>query len=108
MGNKKVCFTCRKAFSVSANHSDIINLTCPECGNQTTMINHKFRPPKQDDIGKWKVVEFLKNHGFIYQHIYSEYSKSGFSGQLQYPVKMEEAKEFVIKNKAQAYSNKKS
>lgn len=103
MGYKKVCLECRKAFSLGTELTNKSNLTCPECGNQATLFNHLFRPPKRDDIKKWKVVEFLKNQGFIYQHIYIEYSTSGCSGQLQYPETMAEAKEFVKTYKDQAY-----
>lgn len=106
MGYKKVCFNCRKAFSIPSDHTVNPSLTCPECGMQTIIFSHLFKPPKHDDLKKWKVIEFLKDHGFLYQHVYETYTPSILSGQLQYPETMKEAKAFVIKYKAQAYKLK--
>jgi hypothetical protein len=103
MGHKKVCFKCRKAFSTYNNNVDKINLTCPECGEQMSLLNHAFRPPSKDDSKKWEVVEFLKNHGFFYQHIYSVWTGKVYEGLVNYPEVMAEAKEFVEKYKRQAY-----
>jgi predicted nucleic acid-binding Zn-ribbon protein len=98
MGHKKACFKCRKAFSVYKNDSDEINLTCPECGLQTALLNHKFKPPKQDDTKKWKVAEFLKDNGFFYDHTYEQINGRGYI-EVPYPDTMEEAKDFVKKHK---------
>lgn len=106
MGYKKVCTNCRKSFSITLGHNIKPSLSCPECGGHTNILSHLFRPPKIDDLKKWKVVEFLIDHGFLYQHIYEEYTPSILSGQLQYPETMKEAKDFVIKYKAQAYKLK--
>ncbi len=106
MGFKKVCFDCRKAFSIDNDIPADYSMICPECGKQATILNHLFRPPKQNDVKKWKVAEFLKDHGFLYQHVYEVYTKSILSGQLQYPETIKEAQEFVIKYKAQAYQLK--
>lgn len=106
MGYKKVCFNCRKAFSITSDHTVKLSLTCPECGKQTNIFSHLFRPPKQDDLKKWNVVAFLKDHGFLYQHIYETYTSSILSGQLQYPETMKEARDFVTKYKAQPYKLK--
>lgn len=107
MGHKKVCFNCKKTFSLPSDATTSFSLTCPECGGQTTVFNHKFRPPDKGDIKKWKVVEFLKGHGFIYQHVYKDISKrSGIvsnENYVDYPSTMSEAKEFVLKYKDQAY-----
>lgn len=102
MGYKKVCFICRKAFSVYKNEAPKINPACPECGNPTTIFSHLFKPPKQTDIKKWKVVEFLKDHGFVYQRVYATYTKSVLTGQAGYPETMEEAKKFIADYKKQA------
>ena len=106
MGSKKVCFDCRKAFSVYNNDAEKINLTCPECGKQTTIFSHLFRPPKQDDLKRWKVVEFLKDHGFLYQHVYEVEAESLLHSQVQYPETMNEAQVFVARYKNQAYKLK--
>ncbi len=107
MGNKKVCFNCKKAFSLQTDASTLSNMTCPQCGGKTAIFNHKFKPPIKDDIKKWKVVEFLKDNGFIYQHVYKEINKkSGIVSKenyVDYPTTMNEAKEFVLKYKNQAY-----
>jgi len=106
MGYKKVCIDCKKAFSIYKNNQEQINLTCPNCGKKATLFNHKFRPPKQTDSVKWKVVEFLKNNGFVYQHIYKEHN--GVSTEVAYPETLKEAKEFVQLFKSQAYDLKNS
>lgn len=102
MGYKKVCFTCRKAFSVYRTTVEKVNLVCPECGNQTIIFSHLFKPPKQNDIKRWKVVEFIKDHGFVYQRVYATYTNSVLSGQTNYPETMAEAKKFIIAYKDQA------
>ncbi len=98
MGHKKVCFGCRKAFSIYINPSTEINLTCPECGKATTLLNHKFRPPKKDEVKKWKIAEYLKDNGFFFHHAYEQIEK-GVYLQVPYPDTMEEAIEFVKKQK---------
>ena len=107
MGSKKVCFKCRKTFSIRLDIKSTFSSTCPECNGQTTIFNHKFKPPTKNDIRKWKVVEFLKDHGFIFQHVYKDMNKINGSvsnqNYVEYPIKLDEAKDFVIKYKAQAY-----
>jgi hypothetical protein len=98
MGHKKVCFNCRKAFSIYGNNAEELNLTCPECGEAATLINHKFRPPKQSDVRQWKVAEFLRDNGFFFQHQY-ERVEPGVLLLVSYPKTMEEAEEFVAKYK---------
>jgi predicted RNA-binding Zn-ribbon protein involved in translation (DUF1610 family) len=105
MGHKKVCFSCRKAFSIYKNNQEIINLTCPNCGSQTTLFNHKFRPPEQNDVKQWTLVEFLKENGFVYQHVYKQIDR-GTCIEVEYPKDLEEAKEFVEMYKKQAYTDK--
>jgi hypothetical protein len=102
MGYKKVCFNCRKAFSLGTDFTIKHSSTCPECGDETSILDQKFKPPGNDDIKKWKVVEFLKNQGFIFQKVYSVIKNGSYSGQVKYPETMVEAKEFVIKYKDQA------
>lgn len=104
MGYKKVCIDCKKAFNIQQTVREQINLSCPNCGKQTTLFNHKFRPPKHTHFAKWKVVEFLKNHGFIYQHIYKE--NNGVNIEVAYPETLKEAKEFVEIFNSQAYDLK--
>ena len=95
MGYKKVCFNCRKGFSIS----DKSTLKCPDCGNLITLFNHKFRPPKKDDLKKWAVVEFLKNKRFDYQHVYRKVDESTVYISVPFPETMKEAREFAAKYK---------
>jgi len=73
MGHKKVCFTCRKAFSLYEYEAIQVNLTCPECGLDTILLNYKFWPPKRDDIKQWYLARFLVDHGFFFNHVYKDY-----------------------------------
>ncbi|GAA4441103.1 hypothetical protein GCM10023188_39200 [Pontibacter saemangeumensis] len=106
MGHKAVCLNCRKAFSLGS--TSLKEQTCTECGNALVYFNHKFRPPRRANLKAWKVVSFLYDHGFTYQHLYKDISHStkvdrnSSSNYIEYPVSMEEAKEFVEKNSNQA------
>jgi len=108
MGHKSVCLHCRKAFNIGTNSNDFKDKVCPECGNKLVYFNHKFRPPKRNDLKAWKVVSFLYDHGFNYQHIYKDLSisnkinKDSSNNYVNYPETMEEAKEFVQEYRNQA------
>ena len=104
MGYKKVCFDCRKAFSVFGEDTSNINLVCPECGRQATLFNHKFRPPKKNNVKQWELVKFLKDNGFVYQHVYKKIGDDVLQ-QIAYPETMEDAKLFVEKYKSLANTN---
>jgi DNA-directed RNA polymerase subunit RPC12/RpoP len=69
MGYKVICLNCRKAFNISSDYNAHVPKKCPECSSQLVMFNHKFQPPKQSDIKAWKVVAFLYENGFNYQHV---------------------------------------
>jgi len=103
VGYKKVCFNCKKAFSLGTDFLVNHSATCPECGQRTAVLQHSFRPPRRDDTKKWEVVEFLKNNGFVYQHVYSTWTGKTYEGLVNYPQTMAEAKAFVAKYKSQAY-----
>jgi DNA-directed RNA polymerase subunit RPC12/RpoP len=112
MGYKKVCFSCRKAFSLGTDFTVTHGSTCPECGHEAIVLQHSFRPPKRDDIARWKVVEFLRNNGFVYQHIYKDIRKKNgvvsYENYADYPTTMSEAKDFVREYKDQAVDLSKS
>lgn len=93
MGHKKVCFSCRKAFSLYDYEAKNVNLTCPECGVDTILLNHKFRPPKRDDLKKWQLAKFLVDNGFHFNHVYKD------NRLIHYPTNMEDAKRFVVENR---------
>jgi hypothetical protein len=111
MGHKVVCLTCRKSFS-----KGLANLhapeNCSECGNRYIFYDQRFRPPKQNDLAAWKVVSFLYEHGFVYQHIYDRsdidkeygWGKTAIYGghMVNYPTSLVDAREFVVKYKTQA------
>ncbi|WP_133576825.1 hypothetical protein [Pedobacter metabolipauper] len=82
------------------------NFKCPECGNQSIAITHRFRPPKLDDNRRWDVVRFLVKHGFKYQHISifepDRHAIPRFIGYAPYPENMIDAIEFVERYKEQA------
>lgn len=99
MGNKSVCFNCRKSFSFFKSE---IHKACPECKGEVFIYPHRFRTPKKDDVKKWAVVKYLKENGFFYQHISKKYEYVGYngivricSGYAKIPETMREAKELV-------------
>lgn len=99
-----VCLTCRKAFS-TATDDNHMPITCPECGNGYIFYNHKFRPPKKNDLKAWEVVSFLHENGFNYQHVHADTSVKNWwnlDNYADYPKSLSEAREFVIKYKSQA------
>jgi hypothetical protein len=108
MGYKVVCLNCRKAFNISSDYDAHVPKRCPKCSRQLVMFNHKFRPPKQFDVKAWKVVAFLYEHGFNYQHVQKDISydilrKMPESERyVEYPENIADAKEFVQKYKTQA------
>lgn len=68
------------------------------------LFPHRFRPPKRTDNNSWKLVKFLYENGFNYQHIYEnglEQSKKN-ALYVKYPKTIMDAKEFVEKYKTQA------
>ncbi|QNK63919.1 hypothetical protein H7F33_05340 [Pedobacter sp. PAMC26386] len=107
MGKKAICLNCKKSFNISSENSEVLNFKCPECGNQTIAITHRFRAPKITEKRKWDVVKFLIENGFSYQHIsIYEPDRHGihrFIAYAQYPENMIDAIEFVDKYKSQAF-----
>jgi len=108
MGYKIVCFNCRKAFNnnLGAQHNFG---KCTECGGEYVYFNHKFRPPRKSDLEAWKVVRFLFDIGFNFQHVVEEHIKIRENGRAldydiygQYPRNLKEAQEFITKFKEQA------
>lgn len=75
------------------------NSNCQICGNKMIFYTHRFQPPTKNDLDSWKVIEFLKENGFKFQHIYDE---SIIQTYVPYPKTMREAKEFVLRYKDQA------
>jgi DNA-directed RNA polymerase subunit RPC12/RpoP len=106
MGYKNVCFDCRKAFNQGTDLNEIRKAKCPDCGVLMKQVTHRFRPPKNKEIDKWKVAKFLMEKGFLYEHVYKRiYKIKGLivlENYATYPENMRDAKEFVEKYKHQA------
>jgi hypothetical protein len=102
MGHKIVCLTCRKAFSNNLGYLHAFG-RCQECGGEYLYFNHKFRPPKRNDIKAWRVVKFLRENGFVYHHIkeYVPTTHSGYIVDTAYPTNMKDAVLFVNRYKDQ-------
>jgi DNA-directed RNA polymerase subunit RPC12/RpoP len=107
MGYKVVCLNCRKAFNIASDYDAHVPNKCPECSGQLVLFNHKFRPPKQSDVKGWKLVAFLYEHGFTYQHIQKDIPYDILKNlpeserYVEYPENMIDAQEFVEKYKSQ-------
>jgi DNA-directed RNA polymerase subunit RPC12/RpoP len=93
MGFKNVCVTCRKAFKTL---EEIKNrkTVCPECAGEVILVSHRFKPPRKSDDKQWKLVAYMLDNGFRYEHTYDNNNGNIL---VPYPHTMEEAKEFVFK-----------
>ena len=69
VGHKNLCLDCRKTFNQGTDFHDIRKSTCPDCSKPMIQMSNRFRPPKKSDDLKWKVVNYLFDNGFYYQHI---------------------------------------
>jgi predicted RNA-binding Zn-ribbon protein involved in translation (DUF1610 family) len=110
MGNKKLCLSCKKSFSILRERGGLSNFKCPQCRNQAIIVTHRFRSPKIEDKRKWNVVKFLIENGFKYQHI-SIYEPDchgiqRFVAYAHYPLNMIDAIEFVNTYRDQAFKDK--
>lgn len=100
MAHKKICLKCRISFSINTN-SELENnkvVNCSNCHEAMLIVHHKFKPPKRNDLKKWKFVELLVNNGFLFQSVYENISVGVFL-KVDYPKNLKEAKEFVEKHK---------
>lgn len=95
MSYKKVCLSCKKAFSGYQKSAAKENNHCPECGNEKIVVNHKFQPPKKSNHKKWKVVAHLLSKGFDYEHVYEEAALGGWCQYGRYPEEMYEVEDFI-------------
>jgi len=64
-------------------------------------MNHKFRPPKQNDTEGWKLVMYLVQNGFYFDRFWvphpTEKDTKYYPG---YPNTFREAEEFVARYRA--------
>jgi hypothetical protein len=96
-----VCFGCRKSFRKP--HSQHVHL-CPECAKPMIMLGRKFHAPKRSELRQWRKVQFLVEHGFLFQSVY-KLSLSGGQQTVPYPRTRREAIEFVQIYRDQAVSS---
>lgn len=96
------CFRCRRSFkrSVEPEVKDYVK-RCPHCGGRALDLGRRFKPPKADDLAQWKKVRLLVAAGFFFQHVYDEKTR-----QVPYPETLEEARAFVIRHRARAWTSR--
>ncbi|MDH5380952.1 MAG: hypothetical protein OEW75_08870 [Cyclobacteriaceae bacterium] len=69
--SKYICCKCRKAFKrkvpldVKGLNEEKEPSKCSDCGNETTWIGPKFRPPKSTDIKIWNSIDVLSRIGLL-------------------------------------------
>jgi len=69
MGHKKICLDCRLTLNREFDDGNRqLKYPCPKCQKSMILLSHRFRPPKKIDENKWKVVEYLLNQGFRFEH----------------------------------------
>jgi hypothetical protein len=91
-----VCFNCRKSFKKPLSEEARL---CPQCGDAMARLSRKFSAPASIDIPQWKKVQFLVDHGFLFQSVRDT---TGRGGHISYPATLGEAKVFVVTFKSQA------
>lgn len=69
-------------------------IECPVCKGVAVNLGRHFKPPKKSDTAQWKKVEFLIEHGFVFQKI--RQIKNSYES-VPYPETLAQAKEFVVK-----------
>ena len=94
------CFECRCTFKREFE-KEVFLRKCPTCEGDALMMDIRFRPPKKRDDKQWKKVEFLVSHGFLFQKVYCKEGPVWY--REKYPSTLEQAKEFVVKYKDQAF-----
>ena len=70
------------------------SIDCPICDGIAICVGRHFKPPKKSDTSQWKKVEYLIEHGFVFQKIRPV--KNGCDS-VPYPETLAQAKDFVLK-----------
>jgi hypothetical protein len=94
------CFRCQRSFKRPLVESEFTKV-CPRCRGQAIRVGRHFKAPGKNDRGQWEKVRFLVAHGFLFQHVYT--SPRG-GEQVPYPKTLEEARKFVVRFHAQAWT----
>lgn len=97
------CLTCKTSnmrhFNVApCNYPNTIK--CPVCKSTAVNLGRHFKAPKKSDDAQWKKVNFLVDHGFVFQKIRLD---SNSYDSVPYPDTLAEAKKFVVKYKKWAW-----
>lgn len=79
---------------------------CPDCGTKMYFVSHHFKPPRKTDDKKWKVVRFLIEKGYNYDHIYERIDDGVYQQLGKYPETMKDAEEFVKNFETNGVKNK--
>jgi hypothetical protein len=95
-----VCCACRKCFRQPYT---VDSRRCPQCSGAMAMVSRKFSAPKMADVAQWQKVQYLIEHGFLFQSVHAT-SAPGVLLRVKYPKTLAEAKRFVIEHQAQAIS----
>ncbi len=92
-----VCCSCRtsnmRQFNLEPCHYPK-SIECPICKRVAVCVGRHFKPPKKSDTAQWKKVEYLIEHGFIFQKI--KPVKNCYDS-VPYPETLAQAKDFVVK-----------
>ena len=99
-----VCLNCKTSnmrhfFEEPCDYPD--SMECPVCKGVALNFGRYFKPPKKSDNAQWKKIEYLVEHGFVFQTIYEQREDSGYY-KVSYPKTLAEAKDFVVKYKHKA------
>jgi hypothetical protein len=94
------CFRCQRSFKRALVDAEFTKV-CPRCRGQAIRVGRHFKAPRKDDRAQWEKVRFLVAHGFLFQHVYA--SPRG-GEQIPYPTNLDDARQFVLRFRAQAWS----
>lgn len=93
------CFACRNTFKCR-HQKDVLYRKCPDCGGQALQMDASFCPPEKSDERQWSKVQFLVDHGFIFQKVYRKEASVWHCE--RYPENLEQARAFVVQFRDQA------
>ncbi|MEZ9823238.1 hypothetical protein AB4238_21880 [Shewanella sp. 10N.286.45.A1] len=98
------CLNCKTSnmrhfFEAPCDYPD--SMECPICKGVAFNFGRHFKPPKKSDNAQWKKIEYLVEHGFVFQTIYEQREDSGYY-KVSYSKTLAEAKDFVVKHKDKA------
>ncbi len=96
------CFACRRSFKRKVECGAAVYVKpCPNCSGQALHLGRHFKPPKRSDEKQWRKVEYLVRAGFFFQHV-----ENADTCQVPYPETLEDAREFVVTYRSQAWTER--